>query len=450
MPYIGATPSKVPLTSDDIAPNTITNDDLAGSITSAKITSLEATKLTGSIADARVPASAVTQHVTATDLTPVRQDLAMLAIYNSVSDNRAAYNLPSSFIDTFQDDTGLTTQTDVDRNATGEYVSSSVQGVGNHVTTLNGAVTRSSAQSKFGGYSMYNSSHTMGLSVADSNDFDFGSGNFTIEYFQRPTAVPKHIITRDMADYPAFLIGSSNGFWATSAAGSFNMMGGLAMGTPTLNVWQHDAIVREGNTFTTYRDGTRTATSTASGSLLDRAGDLNIGYEDANGTHNNFLGYMDEVRFSKGIARYSGASYTVPTAQFVTDAYTTLLLHMDDVGLSDSHVGDTVNATGTLISDTQTASVSTTSMSGCILYKDNAGTATLGTHLKIYLSANGGTNWTEVPSYGAVTPLFSTGVKMVRLPKTTVTSGSTPVMKAVWAGQSVSLDTQLHGWAMNY
>ena len=111
----------------------------------------------------------------------------------------------------------------------------------------------------------------------------------------------------------------------------------------------------------------------------------------------------------------------------------------------------TLSATGTLISDTQTASVATTKMSGVILYKDNAGTATLGTDLVISLSANGGTNYTEAASYGAVTPVFSTGVKMVRLGETTVTSGTTPVMKAVWANQvASSKETQLHGWAMNY
>ena len=119
--------------------------------------------------------------------------------------------------------------------------------------------------------------------------------------------------------------------------------------------------------------------------------------------------------------------------------------------LSDTISGLSTNATGTLISDTQTASVATTKMSGVILYKDNAGTATLGTDLKIYLSANGGTNYTEVASYGAVTPVFSTGVKMVRLGETTVTSGTTPVMKAGWANHvASSKETQLHGWAMNY
>ena len=79
--------------------------------------SLDATKLTGAL-----PAisGANLTGITATDLTPVRQDIAMLALYNAVSDNRAAYNLPYSFIDQFEDDTGLTTQTDVDRVTDGE------------------------------------------------------------------------------------------------------------------------------------------------------------------------------------------------------------------------------------------------------------------------------------------------------------------------------------------
>jgi hypothetical protein len=110
----------------------------------------------------------------------------------------------------------------------------------------------------------------------------------------------------------------------------------------------------------------------------------------------------------------------------------------------------TTNATGTLISDTQTAPAATTEVSGVILYKDNAGTATLGTHLKIYFTANNGTNWTEAASYG--TPqTFSGTTKQVKLGKTTVTSGTQVKLKAVWASQaSGSMETQLHGWAVNY
>ena len=84
------------------------------------VTQVDAAKITtGTIPDARIQASAVNAHV---DLTAVRQDIAMLAFYNAVSDNRPAYNLPFSFVDQFEDDTGITTETDVDRNAS-EYVS---------------------------------------------------------------------------------------------------------------------------------------------------------------------------------------------------------------------------------------------------------------------------------------------------------------------------------------
>ena len=84
-----------------------------GTIPEARITSLDSTKLTGTIAVGRLG------NAPATDLTPVRQDLAMLALYSASEDNKAAYNLPRSFIDHFQDDTGTTTRTDC--NNAGEY-----------------------------------------------------------------------------------------------------------------------------------------------------------------------------------------------------------------------------------------------------------------------------------------------------------------------------------------
>jgi hypothetical protein len=451
--------------SSNIEDGTVANVDIAdldstkltGTIATARLsnvdlTTLSATNLTsGTIPDARIPASAVTQHVAAVDLSAVRQDIAMLALYNAVSDNRAAYNLPSSFIDQFEDDSGLTTQTDVDRDATGEYVSSINHiEAAQHTVTKVGAVSRSSTQSKFGGYSMYCSSAGQGLTFPNHADFDMNAGDFTIEYWIYPTTVGKHHISRDVGSYPAYLVGESNNtFYASSTGSSWTPVNNLTMGAETQNAWQHYAVVREGNVFTTYKDGTRQGTVTASGTLRNRGGALLIGADTATP---DYLGYMDEVRISKGIARYSGASFSVATAQHVADSYTSLLLHMDDTGLVDSSGSSTTtSATGTLISDTQTASSATTKMSGVILYKDNAGTATLGTDLVISLSANGGTNWTEAVSYGTVTPLFSTGVKMVRLGETTVTSGTAPVIKAVWANQaSGSKETQLHGWAMNY
>ena len=113
--------AKVPnLDASKITTGTVDNARIT--LDAAEVPDLDAAKITtGDIALARLG------NAPATDLIPIRQDIAMLALYNAVSDNRAAYNLPYSFIDQFEDDTGLTTQTDVDRNAD-EYVSTSSSG----------------------------------------------------------------------------------------------------------------------------------------------------------------------------------------------------------------------------------------------------------------------------------------------------------------------------------
>jgi hypothetical protein len=430
----------------------IDSTKLTGTIVDGRIPSLDTAKITtGTFDNARISVASVTQHVPAVDLTAVRQDIAMLALYNAVSDNRAAYNLPFSFIDQFEDNTGTTTRTDVSNG--GEYFASVISGAAQHTVAKQGAVTRSNTTAQFGGYSMYSAAGGQGLTFPDHADFNFGAGDFTIEYWIYPTASQNHHLQRDIAAYPAFVINSSNYVYISGNGSSWGIVNGLALGAETLNAWQHYALVREGSTFTTYKNGTRQATVFGGASALNsRAGDLCVGFDDASAS--SVVGYMDEVRISKGIARYSGASHVVPTAQFTPDSYTVLLLHMDDTGLTDNS-GTTTNATGTLVSDVQTAPAAITKMSGVILYKDGVGTATtLGTHLIISFSANGGSNWTDLTSasdYDTLTPVFSTGVKMVKLKEKTVTSGTTPVIKAVWATQASGVrETQLHGWAMNY
>ena len=87
------------ITAAKIADGTVVAADIAdGTITDAKIGALNASKLTGSIADARVPASAVTQHVTGYDDASIRSDILKLALHQAIDCNRVAYNLDNSFI----------------------------------------------------------------------------------------------------------------------------------------------------------------------------------------------------------------------------------------------------------------------------------------------------------------------------------------------------------------
>jgi hypothetical protein len=380
MGYIGQTPSAVPLTSADIADGTITNDDLAGSIADAKISALSASKLTGSL-----PASM------ATDLAPVRSDILKLAIHQGIDGNRTAFNLEDSFIDTFEDDTGITTETTVDRNTTGEYVNTSVPGSAVYET----GDRRST------------------ITVTDDTPGQAGG------LFNDGDGAPER-----MVDGVSNTSGSTNAIsWhGTAAAGRYCRFQFSTAKTVTEAKWYQDASATHGVwKWQGSNDGT---TFTDIGNSFTLGGTLQTQTE-LNGNTTAYTYY--QLLGISGSA--SGASYQREVEFKVIPLV--------------------VGATGTLISDPQTASTSRTSCSGVIIYSDAAGTNTLGTHLKIYFSCDNGSNWTESSSYG--TPQIYSGTKkLVKLGATTCTAGNQILIKAVWAGQSASLEARLEGWAVNY
>jgi hypothetical protein len=102
----------------------------------------------------------------------------------------------------------------------------------------------------------------------------------------------------------------------------------------TDNAWHHIAWVFSAGTRTLYLDGTRVDSSSASYTPV-ASGDLGaIGGHLFSGTYDTTAS-VDEVRYSSS-ARYSGASYTVPTAAFTDDADTTALFHCE-ADMTDSH-----------------------------------------------------------------------------------------------------------------
>jgi hypothetical protein len=78
-------------------------------------------------------------------------------------------------------------------------------------------------------------------------------------------------------------------------------------------VWNHVAIVRNGSTWTVSINGTSVGTATYSGTVNIPIGPLEIGW--AGTTDSYFTGYIDDLRITKGIARYT-ANFTPPTAAF--------------------------------------------------------------------------------------------------------------------------------------
>ena len=99
-----------------------------------------------------------------------------------------------------------------------------------------------------------------------------------------------------------FYIG--NGTWQSIPAGA-----GTAL---TNDSWQHVAVTRSGGTVKLFVDGAVVADRTQAESIDPP--DIEIG-SAVGGTSDTFTGYMDEIRISKGVARWTSA-FTPETAAY--------------------------------------------------------------------------------------------------------------------------------------
>ena len=162
------------------------------------------------------------------------------------------------------------------------------------------------------------------LEIADGTYKTFGSDNWTIEAWVYPTEAGTgfgNYIWGDTASSgstntssTAALYNSSGKFGAYITVGSSTILTLTASNLTTpANKWYKIALVREGNTFTLFVDGTVGATATNSNAVLDSGQILTVGRTGAyNGL--NFVGYVSNYRIVKGTALYTN-SFTPPTAE---------------------------------------------------------------------------------------------------------------------------------------
>jgi hypothetical protein len=184
----------------------------------------------------------------------------------------------------------------------------------NNLTTTAYGATISNAQSKFNtGSSVYFNGST-NVKAASSTLFKFGTGDFTVEAWVYPTAYSGEsclLSTADPTDSQGFTfnMGGSGNIIIAIGNGSWVIVNTSA-GTISLNSWQFIVFQRAGNVFTIYVNGSQTYTVTNSVSLTNTNNSFAVG-----GRSGQFLtGYMYDVRVTKGVARYSGSTMTVPTA----------------------------------------------------------------------------------------------------------------------------------------
>jgi len=181
--------------------------------------------------------------------------------------------------------------------------------------TRTGTPTISTAESKYGGGSAHVNSAGC-LTVSHDTSIDMVTGDFTLEFWLHLESTTTYYILMLKANGVGFYPWL---FWVTpdykvQFRGWDNTGPTLAYNLTTTTVlsagnWYHIAGTRSGNDFRLFLDGVLEDSSTFSGTLFSSTANVAIGGYD-NGT-NSTAGYMDDIRVTKGVARYT-AAFTPP------------------------------------------------------------------------------------------------------------------------------------------
>ena len=179
-----------------------------------------------------------------------------------------------------------------------------------------GATQINTSVVKYGTGSVSFNGTTSYLNFPNNTYYAFGTANWTIEawvYTSSVTTAQTIIDTRSTATATTGvkLALSATGFPFVTVNNATLFTSSTAL---TISTWTHVAVVKSGTTITLYLNGTKptTGSGTSSTSLTDQ--NLRIGASA--GTAAQFYnGYLDEVRITNGVARYT-ANFTAPTAAF--------------------------------------------------------------------------------------------------------------------------------------
>lgn len=189
--------------------------------------------------------------------------------------------------------------------------------------TLYGNAQLSTAQKKYGASSLLLDGDGDYVTYAASSDFDFGTGDFTIELWYRSTQTTAYATLFALAwdsgsNWQVMNGESSNQLcaWANAISTSYPILT-VTNSAVHDGAWHHFAWVRSGNVHTLYFDGVSHATGTSAASIGNSSGVLNIGRDPTYGPR-YYSGYIDDLRITKGVARYT-ADFT-PPGQLVTPA----------------------------------------------------------------------------------------------------------------------------------
>jgi hypothetical protein len=197
--------------------------------------------------------------------------------------------------------------------------------------TVHGNAKLATAIRKFGTASLALDGTGDYLSTATFQDFAFGTSAWTFEFwaYRTVTQLGTIIDFRPVSGSTPYhqLNLSSTGVLRYAVSGATVITGT----TLTLNTWVHVAVSRSGTSTKLFVNGTQSgATYTDTNNYTV---DYSVTIGAGSGGVSGYGGYLDDVRISRGVARYT-TTFTLPTAQLTGDLDTVLLLTLN--GLNNS------------------------------------------------------------------------------------------------------------------
>jgi len=188
---------------------------------------------------------------------------------------------------------------------------------GKNVFEADGDARVSLIQSRFGGSSMFFDGTGDRLLSPNNPWFRFEL-DFTVEAWVYPTARGTYPMICKCAVDGNWTVGWAFcfGFQSTEDKLQFWINGSLILQSTNavaLNTWHHVAVSRSGTNLRMFVNGSQEASATNTTSIVPTSV-LTVG-SDITAANYNFIGYIDDLRITKGFARYT-ANFTPPTETF--------------------------------------------------------------------------------------------------------------------------------------
>ena len=344
----------------------------------------------------------------------VTNDISVLALKVSALENSTASNTNSTFVDTYQDSAGISTITNASVDSGGgEYVSSTV-------------ITYGTDQFWGGGDLDVNSVVNHGMGPFSAADLVDGS------------AVHSGLQPNRINGPSNFLTGVGYDIGGDSDFGNLTRLTGFQFYNHNWYGRFKDfriEIAEDGSNYTKIPNIT---------SATARTSDLSDTVVRADNVANGYAGFtIDTFHLCSASTKFR-VMFDGAHNNSNNDC------NMTQIQVKAQKATQTINAAGSYQSVTINAAATTSKMGVVITYTDTSGTATLNTDLKVFLSADNGSNYTQATLVAQ--PNFATGIKMAKANDVTISNTGTQLKyKVEFANQSSgSKETRVTGISLQY